>query len=90
MLMPASMVRKVYKETEVAQNMQFCDGRGIEMDFVYDIMGTFRVSSQSARIRIRQLGLDFASFKAMHPEVFEPKKATFYVPDAGHWEYSFI
>ncbi len=78
-LMPASMVRRVYDETEVAKYMQTHDGKEIEMDFVFALMAAFRVSAQSAGIRIRQLGLDFASFKAKHPEWFQAKKAAFSV-----------
>ena len=84
-LMPTSMVMRVYEETDVRKNMGCYEGRGIEQDFELALMNIFRVSAQSARIRIRQLGLDFATFKAKHPGLFAPKMHDFYMPDLSEW-----
>ena len=84
-LMPASMVKRVYAETEVEKNMGYYKGKGVETDFVLDLMRVFHVSARSAEIRIRQLQLDFASFQATHPEMIEPKRIDFYTPDPTAW-----
>jgi len=84
-LMPASMVKRVYEEMEVEKKMGYYDGKGVELDFVLDLVHVFRVSGQSAQIRIRQLNLDFTSFRVAHPELFESRKVDLYVPDATAW-----
>ena len=90
-LMPASMVKRVYEESEVEKNMGYYEGKGIEIEFVLELMHIFRVSGQSANIRIRQLGLDFATFKGRHPELFEPKPKILdcYIPDPSDYAYDF-
>jgi len=84
-LMPASMVRRVYEETDVAKNMAYYNGKGVETEFALDLMRVFHVSGRSADIRIRQLKLDFASFQAIHSELVEIKKIDFYISDPTAW-----
>ena len=84
-LIPASMVRRVYDETEVERNMGYYKRKEAETEFALELMRIFHVSGRSADIRIKQLKLDFASFQATHPEATEPKKIEFYVPDLTAW-----
>ena len=60
-LMPASMVRRVYDELEIGENLRASNSRASEQDLLFWLTAIFRVSAISAEIRIRQLKLDFES-----------------------------
>lgn len=64
MLMPASMVRRVYDELEIGENMRISNSKASEYDFIFWLTSIFQVSTYSAEVRIRQLNLGFESHKA--------------------------
>jgi hypothetical protein len=79
-LMPASMVRRVFDELEIGKNMRVSNSKASEYDFIFWLTMAFRVSACSARIRIRQLSLDFESQKAMNPSMYRFASHSFLLP----------
>jgi len=69
MLMPAIMVRRVYDELEIGENMRISGNKASELDFIFWLANIFQVSNYSAEVRIRQLHLDFKSHKAVNPSM---------------------